>query len=193
LNEKSVNTLFNLEETNTMRTYTSDEFAREIAGVANAMNKMLTREFRPYDYARNGGSVAPAHGKNEEVSYRLPVDAWADEDAWYVAAYVPGVLPENVEITFESDELRIKGEFPKTVEGAEYAKRELFRGGFERRITFNAPVNADAIEATYENGVLNLRVPKAEAAKPKQIKVMPRTTVAIESAPAAEVHVTESA
>ena len=186
-----------------MRTYTNDEFAREIAGVANAMNKMFAREFRPYDYARNGGSFAPENGspekgKSDAVAYRLPVDAWADENAWYVAAYVPGVLPENVEITFEADELRIKGEFPKMGEGVEFAKRELFRGGFERRITFNAPIDADAIEATYENGVLSLRVPKAKVAKPKQIKVTPRTAgvterVSNESTPAPEVHVTESA
>ncbi len=176
-----------------MRTYTNDEFAREIAGVANAMNKMFAREFRPYDYAQSGGSLAPETRKNDTVSYRLPVDAWADENAWHVVAYVPGVLPENVEITFESDELRIKGEFPKAAEEVEFAKRELFRGGFERRITFNAPVNADAIEATYENGVLSLRVPKAEVVKPKQIKVMPRTAVVGESTPAPEVHATETA
>ena len=46
-----------------------------------------------------------------------------------------------------------------------------YHGGFERRVTFNVPVDADAIDATYSNGVLTLRVPKAEAIKPKQIKV----------------------
>jgi HSP20 family protein len=175
-----------------MRTYANEDFAREIAGVANAMNKMFAREFRPYDYARNGGSLSPANGTSETVAYRLPVDAWADEDAYHVVAYVPGVQPEDVEITFEGDELRIRGEFPKVVEGTDFAKRELFRGTFERRVTFNVPVNADAIEATYENGVLDLRVPKAEAAKPKQIKVTPRSSIALDNN-TTDIQVAESA
>lgn len=164
-----------------MRTFSNENFVREIADVANVMNRMLAREFLPYDYARNGGSVAPANGKSEVNAYRLPVDAWSDENTYHVAAYIPGVRPEDVEITFEGDELRIRGSFQKEIDGIDYARRELFRGSFERRITFNVPVNADAIDATYENGVLNLRVPKAEIAKPKQIKVTPRTNVAIES------------
>lgn len=168
-----------------MRTYskTSDDFVRDFANVANAMNRIFAREFRPYDYARNGGSL-PSNGDSEVEASRLPVDAWSDDDAFHVAAYVPGVKPEDVEVTFEGDELRIKGSFQKEIENADYAKRELFRGNFERRITFNVPVNADAIEATYEHGVLNLRIPKAEVAKPRQIKVTPRATVAIEGATA---------
>ena len=77
----------------------------------------------------------------------------------------------RVEITFEGEELTIRGSFQPQPENVEYLKRELYHGGFERRLTFNVPVNADAIEATYEMGVLTLRVPKAEAIKPKQIKV----------------------
>ena len=61
--------------------------------------------------------------------------------------------------------------FQPQPENVEFLKRELFHGAFERRLTFNVPVNADGIEATYEMGVLTLRVPKAEAIKPKQIKV----------------------
>lgn len=171
-----------------MRTFTNEEFFREFAGVANAMNKILEREFRPYDYARNGGSVVPNGAKGEEAAYRLPVDAWSDEDAFHVTAYVPGVNPEDVEITFEGDELRVRGAFQKEIDGIDYVKRELFRGAFERRVSFNVPVDADAIEATYENGVLGLRIPKAEAAKPKLIKVTPRTNMAIESTATSEAH-----
>lgn len=137
--------------------------------MANAINGAFER---PYDYARNGGH-ASANGKNGEnvaTKMRLPLDVVATENAFVLTAYLPGVNPEQVEITFEGEELRIQGEFPQA-EG-ELLKRELYHGPFERRLTFNVPVNADAIEASYEQGVLTLRVPKAEVARPKQIKVV---------------------
>ena len=142
---------------------------REFMGVADAMNRTLERAPRPYDYARNGGSVsAPAASQ----AARLPIDAWANEDAYFLTAYLPGVDAESVEITFEADELLLRGSFQPAAEEVNFVKRELFHGPFERRVTFNVPVNADAIEATFENGVLTLRVPKAESVKPKQIKVV---------------------
>lgn len=138
---------------------------RDFATMANAMNRAFER---PYDYARNGGHVST--GENATAKMRLPLDIVANEAAFVITAYVPGVNPEQVEITFEGEELSISGEFPQA-EG-EFVKRELYRGAFERRLSFNVPVNADAIEATYEHGVLTLRVPKAEAVRPKQIKVV---------------------
>ena len=74
----------------------------------------------------------------------------------------------RVETTLE---LATRGAFQPQPENVEFLRRELYHGAFERRLTFNVPVNADGIEATYEMGVLTLRVPKAEAIKPKQIKV----------------------
>jgi HSP20 family protein len=153
-----------------MRTRNYNDFVREFVTVADAMNRVL--DTRPYDYARNGGSSEAGNTPVEaqRVS-RLPLDAYASEDAFVLSAYLPGVNPENVEITFEGEELTIRGQFQPLPENVELLKRELYHGAFERRLTFNVPVNADAIEATYEMGVLTLRVPKAEAIKPKQIKV----------------------
>jgi HSP20 family protein len=165
-----------------MRTRNYNDFVREFVTVADAMNRVF--DGRAYDYARAGGSDANggvnsgANGTEagnstapaQRVS-RLPIDAYANEDAFVLTAYLPGVNPEDVEITFEGEELTIRGSFQPQPENVEYLKRELYHGGFERRLTFNVPVNADAIEATYEMGVLTLRVPKAEAIKPKQIKV----------------------
>jgi HSP20 family protein len=153
-----------------MRTRNYNDFVREFASVADAMNRVL--DARPYDYTRNGGSVAAGNGSSEaQRAARLPIDAYATEDAFVLTAHLPGVNPEEVEITFEGEELTIRGAFQPQPENVEFLKRELYHGGFERRLTFNVPVNADAIEATYELGVLTLRVPKAEAIKPKQIKV----------------------
>ena len=146
---------------------------RDFATMADAMNRAFVPNTRPYDYARNGGSADATNGEKAEKGTnksRLPLDVVATEDAFVITAYVPGVNPENVEITFEGEELTIRGEFP-ALEG-ESIKRELFRGPFERRLTINVPVNADEIEASHEQGVLTLRVPKAEAIRPKQIKVV---------------------
>lgn len=155
-----------------MRNQPYNTMLRDFATMANAMNRAFER---PYDYARNGGhhSNAGDNGANGEqavTKMRLPLDVASKEDGFVITAYLPGVNPEQVEITFESEELSIRGEFPQ-VEG-ELVKRELYHGPFERRLTFTVPVNADAIEANYAQGVLTLRVPKAEVVRPKQIKVV---------------------
>lgn len=152
-----------------MLTRNYNDFVREFVTVADAINR--ASDGRPYDYARNGGSAEAGNTAPAQRVSRLPIDAYATEDAFVLSAYVPGINPENVEITFEGEELTIRGAFQPQPENVEFLKRELFHGAFERRLTFNVPVNADGIEATYEMGVLTLRVPKAEAIKPKQIKV----------------------
>jgi len=157
-----------------MRTNTYNTVARDFAILANAMNRAFDGNFGPYDHARNGGYAKGSETQNDEVvpSVRLPIDIWASDEAYTITAYLPGVKPEEVEITFEGEELTIRGQFPQPSEETQFIKRELFHGAFERRLGFNVPVNADAIEATNENGLLTLRVPKAEVVKPKQIKVM---------------------
>ncbi len=148
-----------------MNTATYNNLMRDFANMANAMNR--TGDTRAYDYARNGG-----HNEAEERISRLPVDAYATEDAFVLTAYLPGVKPEEVAITVEGEELTIRGQFQPLPENVSFLKRELFHGRFERRLTFNVPVNMDGSEAVFEHGVLTLSVPKAEAVKPKQIKVV---------------------
>jgi HSP20 family protein len=151
-----------------MKTKTYNPAAREFANFANAVDRMFT----PYDYARSGGSASNGNGKPTEFTATLPLDVWADEHAFTLQAYLPGVKPDEVEITMEGEELRIRGRFPQSQEGIKFARRELFHGAFERRLTINVPVNVDDITAVYENGVLTLTVPKAEEVKPKQIKIV---------------------
>lgn len=142
---------------------------RDFMGVAEGMNRVLEHGPRRYDYARSGGSDSAPEAPR---AARLPVDAWATEEAYFLSAFLPGVNPEEVEITLEGEELTLRGHFPAAADEVNFIKRELFRGNFERRVTFNVPVNAEAVEALFENGVLTLRVPKAESVKPRQIKVV---------------------
>jgi HSP20 family protein len=105
-------------------------------------------------------------------AWRLPLDVFATPVEFLITASVPGVNPENVEITFEGDVLSIRGEFPTALENVEYLMRERRHGRFSRSLSFNVPVNPDAIEATFEHGVLTISVPKAEEVKSKTIKIV---------------------
>jgi HSP20 family protein len=157
-----------------MNTVVYNSLLRDVANMNAMMNRIFAKDALGYDYARNGGN---SNGKNEQPEVniaRLPLDARSSEEAIELTAYLPGVKPEEVEITFEKDELTIKGCFPARVESNGYVRQELFHGAFERKLSFATPVNAEAIEAHFENGVLTLRLPKAETAKPKKIAVLAR-------------------
>ena len=146
----------------TVKTYS---LVRDFVNMADAMNR--TRSAQAYDYARNGGH----DGESQERIARLPLDVWANEESFTIKAYPPGVNVEDVEITFEGEELTISGSYPAAEEEVEYTKRELYHGKFARTLTFNVEIEVDAIEATFENGILNLSVPKAEEIQPKRIMV----------------------
>ena len=108
-----------------------------------------------------------------DVSMGLPVDVSESDEGFMVKASVPGVDPEQVEITFEDDVLTIRGEIESDSETEEesYHIRERQFGSFSRSLRFPVSVNAEAIEASYEKGILTLSVPKAEEVKPKRIEV----------------------
>lgn len=105
---------------------------------------------------------------------RLPLDVYMTPEEVVIQATVPGLKPEDVQITLEGDTLTIKGEVKPPIENVDYILQERPYGQFSRTLTFNIPIQADKAEATFENGVLTLVVPKAEAIKPKTIKVKTR-------------------
>jgi len=103
-----------------------------------------------------------------------PVDILEDKDAVRIAAELPGVKAEDVKISMENNVLTIRGEkrFERR-EGAEDRGHRLERayGAFERSFTVPASVDAEHIEAKYEQGVLTVTLPKVERAKPRQISI----------------------
>jgi HSP20 family protein len=115
-------------------------------------------------------SFTPARGNGAEEA-RLPIDAYATDGEIIVQAGLPGVKPENVEINVEGDTLRISAELPARLDNADYTFTERPRGRYSRTLLLNVPVEADKAEANFDNGLLTLRLPKAETVKPKQIKV----------------------
>lgn len=113
----------------------------------------------------------PSWVANSEKS--LAVDVTENDERYTVKASVPGINPEDVEITFEDDVLTIKGDIVNESEEEEknYHIRERWYGTFGRSLRFPVSVDGDAIEATYENGILTLNVPKVEEEQPKRIEV----------------------
>jgi HSP20 family protein len=110
-------------------------------------------------------------GRESEASARLPLDSYSTADEIVLLASLPGVKPEDVEITIEGDTLTIKGELPEPPENVDYILRERRFGPFSRTLTFNIPVEADKAEAGFRDGLLTLTIPKAEETKPRTIKV----------------------
>ncbi|HUL14741.1 MAG TPA: Hsp20/alpha crystallin family protein [Terriglobales bacterium] len=101
------------------------------------------------------------------------VDIFETENALVVKADLPEVKPEDLDIRVENNILTIRGErkFEKKVDEKNYLRVERSYGSFSRSFSLANTVNADAIKADYQNGVLTLTIPKREEAKPKQIKV----------------------
>jgi len=104
------------------------------------------------------------------------LDMYETDDAVVVKASVPGVKPEDVEVSVVGDTLTIRGEIKadEKVENGQYLCRELARGRFARSVSLPGLVQADKAKAEFENGILTIQVPKVEEAKPKVIKVKSR-------------------
>ncbi len=119
---------------------------------------------------------------SEETIWILPLDVSETEDAFLVKASIPGVNPDDIDISLTDNVLTIKAEIKaeKEIEEAQYHLRERRFGVFSRSITLPTAVDADNVEATYENGVLNLTIPKAEEVKPRKIEVHTQTQKMIE-------------
>jgi HSP20 family protein len=90
-----------------------------------------------------------------------------------VRAELPGIDPKNVEITVTQDTLTLKGEarVDREDKARNYYRRELRYGSFLRSIQLPSDVKGDQATASYKNGILEIRVPKSERAKPKSVKV----------------------
>lgn len=103
----------------------------------------------------------------------LDLDIYQTDEDVVVKAAIPGIKPEEVDISLTGDMLVMKGEHKEEQEVKEedYLRKERRYGAFNRSIQIPVPVKSDKAEAVFENGVLTLTLPKAEEVKSKQIKV----------------------
>jgi len=114
--------------------------------------------------------VLPREGAYE---FPLPLDVTSTNDEFIITASVPGLKPEDLNVEVVDSTVTIQGELPGTPRGDKETclLQERNYGKFTRSVTLPAELEGSKAEATIENGVLTLRIPKAEVAKPRQIKV----------------------
>lgn len=138
-----------------------DPVFREMAAWRNAMDRLFEESVENPGYWDRPGHWA------------LALDVVENPESFTVKASVPGINPDDLEITLSDNVLTIKGEIQESqeAEGANWHLRERRFGNFQRSITLPTPVNAEAIDATYVDGVLTLKVPKAEEIRPRRINV----------------------
>jgi len=135
---------------------------RDAISLRDAMNSLLQESFvRPGEMSASTGSAS------------LPLDVSETEDSFIVKASLPGIKPDDVQITVHGDTLTIRGESKAEEEkkGEQWHLRERRFGAWQRSISLPTPVNVERSDAQYEHGVLTLTLPKSEAARPRQIKI----------------------
>jgi HSP20 family protein len=118
-------------------------------------------------------NASPDHEWAQPPLWGLAVDVVENKDDFIVKASIPGINPDDLDVSYSDDTLTIKGEIKSDNEVKEnqYHLRERRYGSFTRSISLPTKIKGGAIEASYQNGVVTLRLPKAEEVKPKRIAI----------------------
>ncbi|MCP3852961.1 MAG: Hsp20/alpha crystallin family protein [Gammaproteobacteria bacterium] len=117
-------------------------------------------------------TLANTDDRSFEVGDWMPVvDIEETEDAFAIKAELPGVEKDDVSINIDKGILTIKGEKKTETEDKKRHRIECSYGSFVRSFTLPQSVKVDEVQAEYNNGILNLNIPKSEEAKPKEIEV----------------------
>jgi len=147
-----------------MRSLVRWEPFNDLISLRDAMDRLFEESF----IQPSKTWLAPWRGSGQ-----LPLDVYETDEEIVVKASVPGIKPEDIDITITGDTLTIKGESEseEEVERERYICRERRYGAFTRSVTLPGGINTDEAEASFEDGVLTLHIPKAEEVKPKTIAV----------------------
>ena len=134
-----------------------------LLGAQEDLNRLFRRGWlrSPGDEIAQAGAWTPA------------VDIYETEDSLVVEAELPGVDPKNIDVSVDEGVLSLKGErkLEKEVKEENYHRVERAYGMFQRSVRLPSDVDADAIKANYESGVLKVSVPKVEPKKPKSVPI----------------------
>jgi HSP20 family protein len=149
---------------------------REAMSLRRAMDELFAQSF-----------VNPAWMGSTQQAL-APMDVQRTDQGYQVRAALPGVKPEDVEVTVNQNTLTIRGRYqsstpqeqqgqPQEQQGTSQGQqgnwmmREISAGAFERSVTFDRPIDVDHIESKYENGILTLNLPVSEASRPRRISI----------------------
>ena len=133
---------------------------RDLVTMRRAMDRMIENSLTEND-------------RDVTSEWGLPLDVIEDENEYVVKASLPGVKPDDLDITYNKGTLTIKGELKDesdTTKG-QYHVRERRYGTFARSISLPSSVKAEDIQADFKDGILILKLPKSEEVKPKRIAI----------------------
>ncbi len=134
---------------------------RTLSDVRNEMDRLFDNFLSTRSLPSTFGTIAP------------PVDIEETPEAFVLTADLPGADPKQIKVTLTNGVLSLRGErrvAKSATEGALH-RTERASGSFERSFTLGTPVRADQIKATYRDGVLEVRIPKADEAREREIEV----------------------
>ena len=133
----------------------------EVAVFQSEIDRLFGDLIRATPVAQDGPAITP------------PVDVVETPEAYVFRADLPGVDGKAVKVSVSGDTLTFRGERKREDKAAEGAlhRTERVYGVFERKFTLGTPVRADQVRATYRDGVLEIHVPKADEARPRDIEV----------------------
>jgi len=143
---------------------------REMDRLQNEVNRLF-----------EGYSSLPTEQRNASVPARLwspVVDVVENENGIVVRAELPGMRQEDIDIELTGDTLSLRGErkFDNGERKENYVRVERSYGRFQRSFTLGVPINANAVSATYRDGILEITLPKSEEMKPRKVQVTSATT-----------------
>lgn len=140
----------------------------ELLSLRSAMDRLI-----------EDGFVRPRPWAASDSRPGLPLDVTATPDEIRVEASVPGFKPEDIEITVENQTLTIRGQAKdeRDERAGGYLLKEIRRGSFSRTVALPTGLEPEEARATFENGVLTLRIPRAEQVKPRRTRITPTTDV----------------
>lgn len=101
----------------------------------------------------------------------MPMDAWREGEEFVVEFDLPGVKEDSLDLDIERNVVTVRAERPDVDSGREMLAAERPRGVFSRQLVLGENLDTDRIAASYDGGILRLRIPVAEKAKPRKIKV----------------------
>lgn len=125
-----------------------------------------------FDRRRRGHGLSRPDGQRP-ASWAVPIDVVEEEDSIVIKASMPGIAPEDIDVTVEDDVVTVKGhiEDEREERNGSYLARERKVGRFYRSVRLPDAVEADKAKTSYEHGVVSITFPKQESRKPKRLEI----------------------
>ena len=145
----------------------------ELLSLRNTVDQI----FRENPWGDTVGTVwSRQEPRSGTTAFPMPLDIYSNDDEIVILAAVPGMDPEDLDLTIQKNTLMISGELHSPTEGEgtgnlTWYVRELAEGTYRRSVTLPFTVDSEKAEATFEHGILRIVLPKAEESRPKKVAI----------------------